>query len=94
MVTLLPTKCIVHCGFAVKSISVALFGLRQICRFDYFKGGKFGSLRNLNFIALQSATKPYISRYGPAHTKFTKRVICKISRKRYYIKYNLEALML
>jgi len=42
---------------------VALLGLRQICRFDYFKGGKFGSLGNLDFIALNSATKPYISRW-------------------------------
>jgi len=47
--------------------SVALFKLRQICRFDYFfKGGKFGSLRNLNIIAFKSATKPYISRYPQA----------------------------
>jgi hypothetical protein len=38
------TKCIVHSGLAVKSGSAALIGLRQICRFDYFKGGKFGSL--------------------------------------------------
>ncbi len=57
------TKCIVHSGLVVDSSSVALIGLRQICRFDYFKGGKFGSLRNLNIIALKSATKPYISRY-------------------------------
>ena len=57
------TKCIVHSGLVVNSGSVAIFRLRQICRFDYFKGGKFGSLRNLNYIALMSATKPYISRY-------------------------------
>jgi len=56
------TKCIVHSGLVVNSGSVALFELRQICRFDYFKGGKFGSLHNLNIIALKSATKPYISR--------------------------------
>jgi len=59
---LLPTKCIVYSGLVVNPSSVALFGLRQICRFDYFKGGKFGSLANLNIIALKSATKPYISR--------------------------------
>ena len=58
------TKCIVHSGLVVNLSDVALIGLRQIYRFDYFKGGKFGSLGNLNFIALKSATKPYISRYG------------------------------
>jgi len=57
-----PTKCIVHSGLVVTLSGVALFKLRQICRFDYFKGGKFGSLRNLNIIALNFATKPYISR--------------------------------
>jgi len=62
MIKLPPTKCIVYSGLAVGSGSVALIGLRQICRFDYFKGGKFGSLGNLNIIALNSATKPYISR--------------------------------
>ena len=55
-----PTKCIVYSGMVVNLSSVALIVLRQICRFDYFKGGKFGSLRNLNIIALKSATKPYI----------------------------------
>ena len=64
MIKLPPTKCIVYSGLAVGSGSVALIGLRQICRFDYFKGGKFGSLRNLNIIALKSATKPYISRWA------------------------------
>jgi len=57
------TKCIVHSGLVVDLSSLALIELRQICRFDYFKGGKFGSLRKLNFIALKSATKPYISRW-------------------------------
>ena len=57
------TKCIVHSGLEEKFNSVAFIRLRQICRFDYFKGGKFGSLHNLNFIALKSATKPYIERY-------------------------------
>ncbi len=56
------TKCIVHSGLAVKSSGVVFIEHRQICRFDYLKGGKFGSLRNLNIIALKSATKPYISR--------------------------------
>jgi len=56
------TKCIVHSGLVVNSSSVAFIELRQICRFDYLNGGKFGSLRNLNIIALKSATKPYISR--------------------------------
>ena len=70
------TKCIVHSGLVVNSSSVALFGLHQICRFDYFNGGKFGSLRNLNIIALKSATKPYINRYAQAekrqrHSKMT-----------------------
>ena len=59
------TKCIVHSGLVVNLGFVALIGLRQICRFDYFfNGGKFGSLRNLNIIALKSATQPYISRCG------------------------------
>ncbi len=61
--TQLLTKCIVHSGLEVNLSSVALIGHRQICRFDYFKGGKFGSLRNLNIFALKSATKPYISRW-------------------------------
>ena len=53
-----PTiKCIVHSGMVVNLSSAALLGLRQICRFDYFKGGKFGSLRNLNIIVLKSDTK-------------------------------------
>lgn len=56
------TKCIVHSGFAVNYGGVADIAHRQICRFDYFKGGKFGSLRNLNIIAFNSATKPYIDR--------------------------------
>lgn len=56
------TKCIVHSGLVIKSDSVAFIGLRQICRFEYFSGGKFDSLVNLSFIALKSATKPYISR--------------------------------
>lgn len=55
---------IVYSGIVVNSSSVAHFGLRQICRFDYLKGGKFGSLRNLNIIALKSATKPYTNRYA------------------------------
>jgi hypothetical protein len=56
------TKCIVHSGFVVNLNCVALIGHRQICRFDYFKGGKFGSLGDLKIIALKSATKPYIDR--------------------------------
>ena len=59
----MPTKYIVHSGLVVHLGNVALIVLRQICRFDYFKSGKFGSLRNLNIIALKSATKLYISRY-------------------------------
>jgi hypothetical protein len=59
----MPTKCIVHSGLVVNLSDVALIGLRQIGRFDYFKGGKFGSLHNLNIIAFKSATKPYISRH-------------------------------
>ena len=58
------TKCIIHSGFVVDLGSVVLLEHRQICRFDYFKGGKFGSLRNFNYITSMSATKPYISRYG------------------------------
>ena len=59
----MPTKCIVHSGLLLKLGSIAFIRLRQICRFDCFKGGKFGSLGNLNIIAFKSATKPYISRY-------------------------------
>ena len=58
----MATKCIIHSGLVVNIGSVTLIGLRQICRFDYFKGGKFGSLGNFNIIALKSATKSYISR--------------------------------
>ena len=58
----MATKCIVHSGMVVNSNIIAFIGLRQICRFDYFNGGKFGSLRNLNYIALMSATELYISR--------------------------------
>jgi hypothetical protein len=59
------TKCIVHSGFVANLGSIAFIEHRQICRFDYFSGGKFGSLVNLNIIALKSATKPYIERYTP-----------------------------
>jgi len=52
----------------VKLSSIEFIGHRQICRFDYFKGGKFGSLRNLNIIALKSATKPYIIRWRALKT--------------------------
>ena len=76
------TKCIVHSGLVVKSSSVALFRLRQICRFDYFKGGKFGSLRNLNIIALKSATKPYISRYSTYNKIHTTYESVKIQHKK------------
>ena len=58
----MATKCIVHNGLVVNSGSVAHIELRQICRFDYLNGGKFGSLSNLDIIAFKSATKPYISR--------------------------------
>lgn len=58
----MATKCIVHSGLVVNSSSITLFKPRQIYRFDYFNGGKFGSLRNLNYPALKSATKPYIDR--------------------------------
>ncbi len=51
----MPTKCIVHSGLVVNLNSVAFIELRQICRFDYFKGGKFGSLR-----------KPKVMRMKPA----------------------------
>jgi len=40
------TKCIVHSGLVVNTGSVAIIKHRQIYRFDYFKGGKFGSLGN------------------------------------------------
>lgn len=60
----MATKCVVHSGLVVNSGSVAFIGLRKIYRFNYFKDGKFSSLRILNFIALKSATKPYISRYS------------------------------
>ncbi len=61
----MATKCIVHSGLVINWSDLALIQPRQICRFDYFKGGKFGSLRNINYIALMSATKPYISRCQP-----------------------------
>ncbi len=57
------TQCIVHSDFVVDVSSISLTEPREIYRFDVFKGGKFGSLRNLNFIALKSATKPYINRW-------------------------------
>jgi len=59
------TKCIVHSGLGIVLSNVAFIELRQICRFDYLKGGKFGSLRNLKIITFKSATKPYIDRYQP-----------------------------
>jgi len=59
----MPTKCIVHSGLVVNLGSIAFIGHRQICRFDYFfNGGKFGSLRNLNYLSFKSATQPYIGR--------------------------------
>jgi len=42
--------------------SVAYILPRQICDLTMKQGCKFGSLRNLNYIALESATKPYINR--------------------------------
>jgi len=48
----------VHSGLVPNLSSIALVELRQIYRFDYFRGGKFGSLGNLNIITLNSATKP------------------------------------
>jgi len=54
---------IVYSGIVVNLVSVALFVLRQICQFDYFKDGKFGSLHNLNIITFKSATKPDTGRY-------------------------------
>lgn len=47
----------------MNSDSISHIEHRQTCRFDYFKGGKFGSLRNLKMIAFKSATNLYISRY-------------------------------
>ncbi len=46
------TKCIIHSGLVVNSSSVALIGHRQICRFDYFNGGKFGYINKRVEIAL------------------------------------------
>jgi hypothetical protein len=62
---------IVYSGIVVNPSIIAHIGFRQICRFDYFKGGKFGSLRNFNTIALKSATKPYTSRYARLNFKQT-----------------------
>ena len=54
---------IVYSGVLVKSSRVARVGFRQIYRFDYLEGGIFGSLRNLNYLASKSATKPYTCRW-------------------------------
>jgi hypothetical protein len=61
---MLITKCIIYSGLAVNSRSVDSIRLRQICRFDYLEGGKFGPVDNLNIIASKSATKPCIDRYS------------------------------
>ena len=50
--------------FVVKLGSVAHIGLRQIYRFDYLNGGKFGSLSYRTEIALYNATFSYAHRYG------------------------------
>lgn len=52
----------VYSGLVVNSRDVVFIAHRKICRFDYFKGSKFGSLRNLNIIAFKSATKLYTIR--------------------------------
>ena len=50
--------------FVVNLGSVAHIGLRQIYRFDYLDGGKFGSLSYRNEIALFYATFSYAYRCG------------------------------
>jgi len=50
--------------FSVNSSSVAHIGLRQIYRFDYFNGGKFGSLGYRTEKALFYATFSYTNRWG------------------------------
>ena len=57
------TKCIVHSGLVVNSGNIAFIGNRQIYRFDYFSGGKFGSLSYRNEIALYFATFSYTNRW-------------------------------
>ena len=57
---------IIYSSISVEISSVASIVIGQICRFDYFVCGKFGSLRNLNIIALKSATKPYMYRLALA----------------------------
>jgi len=48
--------------FVVNLGSVAHIGLRQIYRFDYLNGGKFGSLSYRNEIALFYVTFSYAHR--------------------------------
>ena len=48
--------------FVVNLNSVTHIGLRQIYRFDYLNGGKFGSLSYRNEIALYNATFSYAYR--------------------------------
>ena len=52
--------------FVVNSSSVAHIGLRQIYRFDYLNGGKFGSLGYRTEKALFYATFSYTNRCAQA----------------------------
>jgi len=61
--------------FVVNLGSVAHIGLRQIYRFDYLNGGKFGSLSYRNEIALYYATFSYAYRYEQCR----KGISCLIS---------------
>ena len=54
--------CIVYSDFRGYLNSIAHIVLRQIYRFDYLSGGKFGSLSYRTEIALYFATKPYTCR--------------------------------
>jgi len=60
----LVTMYIKNSFFVVNSGSVAHIELRQICRFDYFNGGKFGSLGYRTEKALFYATFSYTNRCG------------------------------
>lgn len=58
----MPTKYIVYSGFFLGLSSVAHSGLRQIYDLTDKEGCRFGSLSFRTETALNSATKPYISR--------------------------------
>jgi len=56
-------------NFKVGLGSIAHIGHRQIYRFDYFEGGKFGYSDKRSEIALCFCTYSYASRCVPLNTK-------------------------